>query len=77
MFGRHSLMATNMIPLAINSWGKSYTVADRMKRGQPVIVPGDGSSLWPITHNTDFAKGLVGLAWASAGDRARFSYHQR
>jgi len=50
-----------LIPLAINSWAKSYTVADRMKRGQPVIVPGDGSSLWPITHNTDFAKGLVGL----------------
>jgi nucleoside-diphosphate-sugar epimerase len=32
-----------------------------MKRGKPVIVPGDGSSLWTITHNTDFAKGLVGL----------------
>jgi nucleoside-diphosphate-sugar epimerase len=26
-----------------------------------VIVPGDGSSLWPITHNSDFAKGFVGL----------------
>jgi len=50
-----------LIPIAINSWGKSYTVADRMKRGKPVIVPGDGSSLWTITHNTDFAKGLVGL----------------
>jgi nucleoside-diphosphate-sugar epimerase len=32
-----------------------------MRRGQKVIVPGDGSSLWVITHNTDFAKGLVGL----------------
>jgi nucleoside-diphosphate-sugar epimerase len=49
------------ITLAINSWQKSYTVVDRMRRGQPVIVPGDGSSLWTITHNTDFAKGLVGL----------------
>ncbi len=49
------------ITLAINSWAKSYTVVDRMRRGKKVIVPGDGSSLWVITHNTDFAKGLVGL----------------
>ena len=49
------------IPLAINSWQKSYTVVDRMRSGKPVIVPGDGTSLWTITHNTDFAKGLVGL----------------
>ena len=32
-----------------------------MRRGKKVIVPGDGTSLWTITHNTDFAKGLVGL----------------
>jgi nucleoside-diphosphate-sugar epimerase len=49
------------ITLAINSWTKSYTAVDRMRRGQKVIVPGDGSSLWVITHNSDFAKGLVGL----------------
>jgi nucleoside-diphosphate-sugar epimerase len=49
------------VALAINSWAKSYTVVDRMRRGEQVIVPGDGSSLWTITHNTDFAKGLVGL----------------
>ena len=49
------------IALAVNSWTKSYTVVDRMRRGKKVIVPGDGSSLWVITHNTDFAKGLVGL----------------
>jgi nucleoside-diphosphate-sugar epimerase len=49
------------IALAANSWAKSYTVVDRMRRGKKVIVPGDGSSLWVITHNTDFAKGLVGL----------------
>jgi nucleoside-diphosphate-sugar epimerase len=50
-----------LIPLVINSWECSYTVVDRMLKGQKVIVPGDGSSLWVITHNTDFAKGLVGL----------------
>ncbi len=49
------------ITLAVNSWSKSYTAVDRMRRGKKVIVPGDGSSLWVITHNTDFAKGLVGL----------------
>src|SRR6516225_10057575 len=49
------------IALAINSWARSYTAVDRMRRGKKVIVPGDGSSLWVITHNTDFAKGLVGL----------------
>jgi nucleoside-diphosphate-sugar epimerase len=50
-----------MIPLAINSWERPYTVVDRMRRGKEVIVPGDGTSLWVITHNSDFAKGLVGL----------------
>jgi len=49
------------IVLAVNSWQKSYTVVDRMRRGKKVIVPGDGSSLWVITHNSDFAQGLVGL----------------
>jgi len=49
------------IALAVNSWAKSYTAVDRMRHGKKVIVPGDGSSLWVITHNTDFAKGLVGL----------------
>jgi nucleoside-diphosphate-sugar epimerase len=50
-----------LIPLVLNSWEQSYTAVDRMIRGQKMVVPGDGSSLWVITHNTDFAKGLVGL----------------
>ncbi len=50
-----------LIPLAVNSWGKPWTVVDRMLRGEKVIVPGDGTSLWVTTHNSDFAKGLVGL----------------
>ena len=49
------------VPLAVNSWEKSYTAVDRMRKGQKVIVPGDGASLWVVTHNSDFAKGLVGL----------------
>ncbi|PKO00548.1 MAG: NAD-dependent dehydratase [Chloroflexi bacterium HGW-Chloroflexi-4] len=38
-----------------------YTVIDRMLKGKPVIVHGDGTSIWTLTHNTDFAKGFVGL----------------
>jgi nucleoside-diphosphate-sugar epimerase len=49
------------IPLAVNSWLKPYTAVSRMRRRLPVIVPGDGTSLWVITHNSDFAKGLLGL----------------
>ena len=51
----------SQVTLAVNSWARSFTIVDRMRRGKKVIVPGDGSSLWVITHNTDFAKGLVGL----------------
>ncbi len=40
---------------------KGYTVVDRMRRGKPVIVHGDGTSLWTLTHHRDFAVGLVGL----------------
>jgi len=50
-----------MIPLAVNVWAKPYTAVARMKAGRKVIVPGNGSSLWTVTHNSDFAKGLVGL----------------
>lgn len=38
-----------------------WTVIDRMKRGLPIPVPGDGPSLWTVTHASDFAQGLVGL----------------
>lgn len=50
-----------MIPLAFGSWSHPFTVPDRMLKGLPVIVPGDGTSLWQTTHNSDFAKGLIGL----------------
>jgi nucleoside-diphosphate-sugar epimerase len=38
-----------------------YTVVDRMRKGKKVIVPGDGTSLWTLTHHKDFAKAFVGL----------------
>jgi nucleoside-diphosphate-sugar epimerase len=38
-----------------------YTVINRMRKGKKVIVHGDGTSLWGLTHHKDFAKGFVGL----------------
>ena len=38
----------------------NWTTIDRMLRGLPVIVHGDGTSLWTLTHSSDFAKGFVG-----------------
>jgi len=38
-----------------------YTVIDRMRHGKPVIVHGDGTSLWVLTHHVDFARGFLGL----------------
>lgn len=51
----------SMIPLCVGSWNMPWTIVDRMRRGKRIIVPGDGTSLWQITWNGDFAKGLVGL----------------
>lgn len=39
----------------------AYGIAKRMLEGKPVIVHGDGTSLWTLTHSADFAKGFVGL----------------
>jgi nucleoside-diphosphate-sugar epimerase len=52
---------TSQIPLVGASWSHPYTVIDRMKQGKKVIIPGDGTSLWVLTWNADFAKGLIGL----------------
>jgi len=49
------------VPLSVNSWPLPFTAIARMRQGKPLIVPGDGTSLWTITHNSDFAVGLVGL----------------
>lgn len=57
---RPSLTYETVIPVAIGSW-TDFTIVDRMRRGRPVIVHGDGTSLWTITHSEDFAKGFVGL----------------
>lgn len=48
------------IPLSVK--GKTcYSVIDRMVKGKPVIIHGDGQSVWVSTHADDFAQGLIGL----------------
>lgn len=49
------------IPVAVHGSKGSWQVIKRMMEGKPVIIPGDGTTLWTVTHNTDFAKAFVGL----------------
>jgi nucleoside-diphosphate-sugar epimerase len=51
----------NDVPLAIHGKNGSYSVINRMKQGKKILVHGDGSSLWTLTHNSDFAKAFIGL----------------
>jgi len=48
-----------VIPVAAGHW--DYSVVERMKAGKPMIVPGDGTSLWTLTHARDFARGFLPL----------------
>jgi nucleoside-diphosphate-sugar epimerase len=57
---RPSLTYDTVIPLAIGGWN-DYTIIDRIKKGGKIVVPGDGTSLWTVTHAEDFAKGFLGL----------------
>ena len=49
------------VPLGVHGDKGSWQVVKRIMQGKPVIIHGDGSSLWTITHNTDFAKAYAGL----------------
>ncbi|MBQ0003721.1 MAG: NAD-dependent epimerase/dehydratase family protein [Treponema sp.] len=49
------------VPLGVHGENGSWQVVKRIKEGKRVIIHGDGTSLWTITHNSDFAKGFVGL----------------
>lgn len=49
------------VPVALHGRKGSFAVVDRIRRGEKVIVPGDGLSLWTLTHNTDFARAFCGL----------------
>jgi nucleoside-diphosphate-sugar epimerase len=49
------------IPWVLNSRAMRYSLIHRIKAHKPIVVPGDGTSFWTLTHNTDFAKAFVGL----------------
>ena len=49
------------VPLGVHGKKGSWQVIKRMMEGKPVIIHGDGTSLWTMTHNSDFAKGFAGL----------------
>ena len=49
------------VPVGVHGDKGSWQVLKRMLDGKPVIIHGDGSSQWTVTHNTDFARGFAGL----------------
>ena len=51
----------HMIMAVMTRWGYEYAHLKRLMDGRPVIIPGDGTSLWTITHSSDFANSFVDL----------------
>ena len=49
------------VPVSVHGLKGSWQVLKRMMEDKPVIVHGDGSSLWTLTWNEDFARGFIGL----------------
>ncbi len=49
------------IPVGLHGNNGSWQIIKRMMEGKPVIIQGDGSSLWTLTWNADFAIGYTGL----------------
>ncbi|MCR5799944.1 MAG: SDR family oxidoreductase [Lachnospiraceae bacterium] len=49
------------VPMGVHGKNGSYQVIKRMLEGKPVIIHGDGTSLWTMTYNEDFAVGYTGL----------------
>lgn len=49
------------IPVGVHGEKGSWQVIKRIKEGKPILVHGDGTSLWTLTFNTDFAKAFTGL----------------
>lgn len=48
-------------PVCVHGQRGSWQILKRILEEKPVIIPGDGSSLWTLTHSDDFARGFVGL----------------
>ena len=49
------------VPMGAHGKNGSYAIVKRMLEGKPVLIHGDGTSLWTLTHNSDFAVAMAGL----------------
>jgi nucleoside-diphosphate-sugar epimerase len=49
------------VPLGVHGRNGSWQVIKRIIEGKPVLIHGDGTSLWTMTHNSDFARAFTGL----------------
>ncbi len=49
------------LPLAVQGKNRGWQVLERIRKGKPVVIHGDGSSLWVLTHADDFAVGFAGI----------------
>lgn len=63
------------VPVALHGKNGCYQVLDRILKGKPVVIHGDGSSLWTITHSADFARGFWGLMgnYAALGEAVQIT----
>jgi nucleoside-diphosphate-sugar epimerase len=55
-----------------------WTIVDRLRRGRPIVVHGDGTTLWTLTHHRDFARGLLPLFGhpAARGEAFHITSHE-
>ena len=49
------------VPVCLHGHKGNWQVLQRILNDKPILIPGDGTSLWTLTHSRDFAKGFVGL----------------
>ncbi|MDR1745566.1 MAG: NAD-dependent epimerase/dehydratase family protein [Planctomycetota bacterium] len=49
------------LPIGVGGSALAWQILQRMRRGKPVVVHGDGTSMWTVTHADDFAVGFAGL----------------
>jgi nucleoside-diphosphate-sugar epimerase len=57
---RPSLTYNTLFPIALGGWG-CFTLGQRIRDGKEIVVHGDGTSLWTVTHADDFARGFIPL----------------
>lgn len=49
------------IPGYVGNSDHPWTLVDRMRRGADIVIPGDGTTAWTLTHSRDVARGILGL----------------